>query len=63
LPAIWANCATLRSQSEPDLPLAFDGAKLPGGVGGGVLTPATALGETFVPRLKRAGFGVRVGWD
>jgi len=28
---------------------------------GGVLTPATALGEALVPRLRAAGFEISVG--
>ncbi len=56
------NRATLRILCEAGLALAFDGAKLPGGAGrGGVLTPATALGEVLVPRLRAAGFEISVG--
>jgi short subunit dehydrogenase-like uncharacterized protein len=47
---------------EAALALAFDGAKLPGGAKrGGVLTPATAIGEALVPRLRRAGLEISVG--
>jgi short subunit dehydrogenase-like uncharacterized protein len=53
------NRATLRILCESGLALAFDGATLPGGAQrGGVLTPATALGEALVPRLRAAGFEI-----
>ncbi|MGE5714278.1 MAG: saccharopine dehydrogenase family protein [Betaproteobacteria bacterium] len=56
------NRATLRILCEAGLALAFDGPRLPGGPRrGGVLTPATALGETLVPRLRTAGFEISVG--
>ncbi len=56
------NRATLRMLCEAGLALAFDGAKLPGAPQrGGVLTPATALGEALVPRLRAAGFEISVG--
>jgi len=55
------NRATLRILCEAGLALAFDGAKLPGGATrGGVLTPATAIGEALVPRLRKAGFEISV---
>ena len=55
------NRATLRILCEAGLALAFDGPKLPGGPGrGGVLTPATALGEALVPKLRAAGFEISV---
>jgi short subunit dehydrogenase-like uncharacterized protein len=55
------NRATLRILCESGLALAHDGARLPGGVKrGGVLTPATALGDALVPRLRAAGFEIRV---
>jgi short subunit dehydrogenase-like uncharacterized protein len=55
------NRATLRLLAESGLALAFDAAKLPGGIKrGGVLTPATALGTALVPRLTRAGFEIAV---
>jgi short subunit dehydrogenase-like uncharacterized protein len=55
------NRATLRLLCETGLCLAFDGDALPGGAArGGVLTPATALGEALVPRLRRAGFRIEV---
>jgi short subunit dehydrogenase-like uncharacterized protein len=53
------NRATLRILCESGLALAFDGSALPGGTKrGGVLTPATALGEALVPRLRAAGFEI-----
>jgi short subunit dehydrogenase-like uncharacterized protein len=56
------NRATLRILCEAGLCLAFDGAKLPGGAAcGGVLTPATALGDALVSRLRAAGFEIAVG--
>jgi short subunit dehydrogenase-like uncharacterized protein len=56
------NRATLRILCEAGLALALDGAKLPGGAArGGVLTPATAIGEALVPRLRKAGFEISVG--
>jgi short subunit dehydrogenase-like uncharacterized protein len=56
------NRATLRILCEAGLALALDGAKLPGGAArGGVLTPATAIGEALVPRLCKAGFEISVG--
>jgi short subunit dehydrogenase-like uncharacterized protein len=56
------NRATLRLLCETGMCLAFDGDRLPGGRDrGGVLTPATALGEALVPRLRAAGFRIDVG--
>ena len=56
------NRATLRILCESGLALAFDGPKLPGAPDrGGVLTPATALGDVLVPRLRAAGFEISVG--
>jgi len=56
------NRATLRILCEGGLALAFDGSKLPGAPRrGGVLTPATAIGETLVPRLRAAGFEISIG--
>ena len=55
------NRATLRILCEAGLALAFDGPKLPGAPHrGGVLTPATAIGEVLVPRLRSAGFEITV---
>ena len=47
------NRATVRFLCESALALALDEAELP--AGGGVLTPATALGEVLVRRLRAAG--------
>ncbi len=56
------NRATLRILCEAGLCLAQDGMKLPGGSHcGGVLTPATALGDALVPRLRAAGFEIAIG--
>ncbi len=56
------NRATLRLLCESGLCLALDGGRLPGGAArGGVLTPATALGEALVPRLRAAGFRIEAG--
>ncbi|MEA2411360.1 MAG: hypothetical protein QOC77_1921, partial [Thermoleophilaceae bacterium] len=46
--------ATSVMLGEAGLCLALDGDKLPGG--GGVLTPATAMGMPLVERLRAAGF-------
>jgi short subunit dehydrogenase-like uncharacterized protein len=55
------NRATLRMLCEAGLALAFDRERLPGAPDrGGVLTPATALGEALVPRLRAAGFEIEV---
>ena len=52
------NRATVRFLSESALALAVDGDSLP--AGGGVLTPATALGEVLVRRLRAAGVELTV---
>lgn len=52
------NRATVRFVCESALALAVDGDSLPGG--GGVLTPATALGEALARRLKAAGVEISV---
>ncbi|MCU0951005.1 MAG: saccharopine dehydrogenase NADP-binding domain-containing protein [Burkholderiaceae bacterium] len=55
------NRATVRMLCESGLLLASGTDALPGGAaGGGVLTPATALGEALVPRLQAAGFQIEV---
>ena len=55
------NRATLRLLCESGLLLARGTESLPGGPQrGGVLTPATALGEALVPRLQSAGFQIDV---
>lgn len=56
------NRATLRMLCESGLLLARHADSLPGAPArGGVLTPATALGDTLVPRLRAAGFRIDVG--
>jgi len=55
------NAATLRFAAESGLCLALDADRLPGGRAyGGVLTPASALGEALVPRLRACGFEMGV---
>jgi short subunit dehydrogenase-like uncharacterized protein len=50
------NAATVKFACEAALALAGDPATLPGGAErGGVLTPATALGDVFIERLRGAG--------
>jgi short subunit dehydrogenase-like uncharacterized protein len=47
---------TVKILTEAALALAVDGAKLPGGpTRGGVLTPATGLGQVLVDRLRARG--------
>jgi len=56
------NRATVRLLCESGLLLAGDDRALSGGAArGGVLTPATALGDALVPRLRAAGFRIEVG--
>ena len=56
------NRATLRMLCESGLLLARHADSLPGApTRGGVLTPATAFGDTLVPRLRAAGFRIEVG--
>jgi short subunit dehydrogenase-like uncharacterized protein len=53
------NRATTKMVCEAALALALDAGHLPGaGRLGGVLTPATALGEAYAVRLRRAGMTV-----
>jgi short subunit dehydrogenase-like uncharacterized protein len=53
------NRATSKMVCEAALALALDAERLPGaGRLGGVLTPATALGEVLAQRLRRAGMTV-----
>jgi short subunit dehydrogenase-like uncharacterized protein len=55
------NRATTVFVCESALALAVDGAALPGGEArGGVLTPATGLGDALVVRLRRAGVTIDV---
>jgi short subunit dehydrogenase-like uncharacterized protein len=57
-----SNSATTEFVSEAALTLALDSDKLPGGSArGGVLTPATALGDPFVARIMAAGTRVEIG--
>ena len=43
-------------------PLALDGDRLPGGPArGGVLTPATGLGQVLADRLRNAGVTIDIG--
>jgi short subunit dehydrogenase-like uncharacterized protein len=52
------NRATVRFLCESALALALDGDALP--PGGGVLTPATALGDVLARRLRAAGVAIDV---
>jgi short subunit dehydrogenase-like uncharacterized protein len=53
------NRATTKMVCEAALALALDGDRLPhAGRLGGVLTPATALGEVLASRLRQAGMTV-----
>jgi short subunit dehydrogenase-like uncharacterized protein len=50
------NRATVKFVCESAMALAFQGNELPGGqVRGGILTPATGLGNVLVERLRRTG--------
>ena len=56
-----SNSATAEFVAEAALTLALDGDRLPGGKArGGVLTPATALGEPFAARIRAAGTRVEI---
>jgi len=56
-----ANRATLKFVCESALCLALDTGELPGGAGrGGVLTPATALGDVLVRRVRAADTSIEV---
>ncbi|MGQ0734275.1 MAG: saccharopine dehydrogenase family protein [Acidobacteriota bacterium] len=55
------NRSTVTFVCEAALALALDSDRLPGGPGtGGVLTPATRLGDILVERLRRAGVTLEV---
>jgi short subunit dehydrogenase-like uncharacterized protein len=57
-----SNSATTEFVAEAALSLALDGDRLPGGrARGGVLTPATALGEPLAARIRAAGTRVEIG--
>jgi short subunit dehydrogenase-like uncharacterized protein len=56
------NTVTVKCLCEAALALAVDGAKLPGGPArGGILTPATGLGEVLVERLRARGMTLEAG--
>src|SRR5262249_12950210 len=56
------NAVTVKIVCESALALAVDGAKLPGGPArGGVLTPATGLGQVLVERLRARGMTLQSG--
>jgi short subunit dehydrogenase-like uncharacterized protein len=55
------NRATVKFLCESALSLALNGDELPGGAQrGGILTPATGLGEVLAQRLRRAGMHLEV---
>ncbi|HVP59146.1 MAG TPA: saccharopine dehydrogenase NADP-binding domain-containing protein [Myxococcaceae bacterium] len=56
------NTVTVKCLCEAALALAVDGARLPGGPAwGGVLTPATGLGQVLVERLRSRGMTLEAG--
>ena len=56
------NRATINFLGEAALTLALETERLPGGPArGGVLTPATGLGEPLAERLRRGGMTIEVG--
>jgi short subunit dehydrogenase-like uncharacterized protein len=56
------NRATVKFVCEAALALALDADRLPGGARrGGVLTPATGLGQVLADRLSRAGVTIDIG--
>ena len=56
-----SNRATVRFVCEGALCLALERDELPGGrERGGILTPATALGEVLVRRLRQSGVEIEV---
>jgi len=58
------NAATVQFSCQAALALAFDGDALPGGAArGGVLTPATALGDALVRRLRSDGMTIDVSLE
>lgn len=55
------NRATVKFVCEAALSLALPAESLPGGVGrGGILTPATGLGEVLATRLRQAGMTITI---
>lgn len=58
------NRATVKFLCESAMALALDTDRLPGGPSrGGILTPATGLGEVLAERLRRAGMKVEIGGE
>jgi short subunit dehydrogenase-like uncharacterized protein len=58
---ILVTFATVKFVCESALCLAVDFDRLPGGAArGGILTPATGLGDVLVKRLRRAGMQLEV---
>src|SRR5262249_46339074 len=56
------NTVTVKILCESALALAVDGPRLPGGPArGGVLTPATGLGQVLVERLRARGMTLEAG--
>lgn len=56
------NRATVKFVCESALSLALNADELPGGAGrGGVLTPATGLGDVLAKRLRAAGIVIEIG--
>lgn len=56
------NTVTVKCLCEAALALAVDGPRLPGGAArGGVLTPATGLGQVLVERLRARGMTLEAG--
>jgi len=56
------NVVTVKIVCESALALAVDGARLPGGPArGGVLTPATGMGQVLVDRLRARGMTLTAG--
>ena len=58
---ILGTFATVKFVCESALCLAVDFDRLPGGAArGGILTPATGLGDVLVERLRQAGMELKV---
>jgi len=59
-----SNRATLKFVCEAALCIALDAQRLPGGTArGGVLTPATGLGDVLAERLRAAHVPIDIGTD